>query len=101
MMDEPTEVIAPREGLPHDRIDFLREMLQGSYAAGATLEYHGFELHCHHEEGGARVWSIYNPDGVFIETVNLEAFRTVTELEAFLDKLVAYEPADRMGWKAR
>ena len=101
-LPEPTDVIAPREDLPYRTSDFLREMLEGAYPDGVVLEYHGLKLfsRCHYENG-VRVFDVYTADEEYIETVNLAAYRTVTEVEEFLKEIVAYDPADRDEWVSR
>jgi|GEM_PF-6310516 len=95
--DEPTDVIAPRDGLAYEPHDFLSEMLQGAYADGVVLEYHGLELQCQKFEGGPHTWTVWGESGL-IETINLDAVATITELQAILDEIVAYGPADREEW---
>lgn len=98
-LPDPTDVVAPREGDAYEPLDFLQEMMYGAYPVHTVLEYHGFQLYSQHlDDGTARVWDVYTAEGKFIETLNLEAFRTVTELEETLDEIVADDPADREEW---
>ncbi|QLG49103.1 hypothetical protein [Natrinema halophilum] len=101
MTEDPDIVIAPRPDLYRGGLDFYREMLEGAFPPGVILDHHGFHLESHHHESGPRVWSIYSPEGAFVETLNLETFRTLSELESFLNELVAYGPADREEWVSR
>jgi hypothetical protein len=100
-LPEPSDVIAPRDDLPYDTADFLGEMFVGAYPSGVVLEYHGLQLYSQHYEDGPRVWDIHAENDALIETVNLSAFQTVTEFQEFLDKIVAYDPADREEWVSR
>ncbi|MDS0284748.1 hypothetical protein [Haloarcula onubensis] len=98
-LPDPTDVIAPRDDdVPYDAVDFLKEMFQESYLDGAVLEYHGLQLYSQHYEDGDPIWDVYTEDDAYIDTLNLAAFRTVTELQRFLDEIVAYDPADRDEW---
>jgi hypothetical protein len=54
-----------------------------------------------HYEDGPRVWDIHAENDALIETVNLSAFQTASDLEKFLDKIVAYDPDDREEWVSR
>jgi len=49
-------------------------------------------------EKGVRVYNVYTADENYVETVNLNAFRTITEVEQFLDEVMAYDPTDRDEW---
>lgn len=98
-LPDPTDVIAPRDEHGFQSVDFLQEMFTGAYGYLAIVQYYGFKLECHHYEEGPRVWNVYTADEEqYIETLNLEAFRTVTDLEAFLDELVDVDPDDREEW---
>lgn len=98
-LPDPTDVIAPRgEELPGDTVDFLTQMCQRAFSDGTVLEYHGLQLYSQHYEDGVPIWDVYTEDGAYIETVNLAAFQTVTEIQQFLDEAVAYDPADRDEW---
>lgn len=97
---DPTDVIAPRgDDLPHETSEFLGQMMQGAYPDGVVLEYHGLKLYSRtNYENGIRVYDVYTEDTTFIETINLNAFRTITEVKQFLDEIVAYDPDDRDEW---
>ena len=100
-LPDPTDVIAPREDVPYSTTDFLQEMFTGAYLTGTVLKYHSLLLYSEHYEDGPRVWDVYidECDGqTYIETLNLEAFQTLTELEQALDEIVAYDPDDRDEW---
>ncbi|WP_230198714.1 hypothetical protein [Halopiger djelfimassiliensis] len=81
-LPEPSDVIAPRDDLPYDTADFLGEMFANAYPDGVVLAYHGLKLYsrCQHENG-VRVYDVYTEDETYIETLNLEAFQTATELQ--------------------
>ena len=99
-LPDPTDVIAPRgNDLPYETSDFLQEMMEGAYPDGVVLDYHGLKLYsrCQYENG-VRVYDVYTEDENYVETVNLNAFRTITEVEQFLDEIVAYDPDDRNEW---
>jgi hypothetical protein len=100
-LPDPSDVIAPRDDLPYDTADFLGEMFAGAYPSGVVLEYHGLQLMSRHYEDGPRVWDIHAENDALIETVNLSAFQTASDLEKFLDKIVAYDPDDREEWVSR
>jgi hypothetical protein len=97
---DPVDVIAPRgDDMPYDTADFLRQMMDNSYPEGTVLAYEDLRL----EAGGysdhaGNVYTVYTEDGTYIETVNLGAFRTVTELEQLLKEIVAYDPDGRDEW---
>jgi len=98
-LPEPTDVIAPRgDDVPYETSDFLKEMFQRAYPNGIVLKYHGLQLYSQHYEDGPPIWEIYTEGGAYIETINLQAFRTITEMQQFLDEVVAYDPADRDEW---
>lgn len=103
-LPDPVHVIAGggTEELPYDTADFLAEMLEGAYPDGVVLEYHGLQLYsrCHYEEG-VRIFDVYTADYVYLETLNLGAFRSVTEIQHTLDEIVGYDPADRDEWVNR
>jgi hypothetical protein len=63
-----------------------------------VLKYYGLQLYSQHYEDGPPIWEIYTEDSVYIETINLQAFQTVTDIRQFLDEVVAYDPADRDEW---
>lgn len=93
---EPTAVIAPADEALGNPDDHLREVFLGAYREGVVLEYHGFRLVC--ESRTPRVWDVDSPEGYYVETLNLEAFRTATELQSVLDAIVAAAPTDREEW---
>ncbi|AKU09894.1 hypothetical protein [Haloferax gibbonsii] len=98
-LPDPTDVIAPRDGLPCDTASFLRQMMEGAYPDGVVLDYYGLKLYsrCHYEDG-VRIYDVYTEDENYVETVNLDAFQTITEVERLLDEVVAYDPTDRDEW---
>lgn len=101
-LPDPIDVIAPRDGAAYDTVSFLQQMLEGTYSDGIVLEYYGLQLYSRGDaDAGARIYDIYTEDGAYIETMNLSAFRTVTEIERFLDEIVAYDPSNRDEWVAR
>lgn len=100
-LPEPTDIIAPRDDIPYDTADFLKEMFQEAYLPNTVLKYHGLQLHSQHYEGGIPIWDIYTEDAKYIETVNLTAFRTATDVEEFLDEIVTCDPDNRKEWKGR
>lgn len=100
-LPDPTDVIAPRDDAPYEPTDFLKEMFQEAYVSGVVLEYHGLKLYSQHYEGGRPIWDIFTEDDSYIETVNLSAFQSVSELEEFLNEIVAYDPDDREEWVSR
>lgn len=97
-LPDPTDVIAPREDTAFDTVDFFQQMFTGAYPHGTVVEYHGLQLYSEHYEDGPRVWNVYTEDGNFVETLNLEAFQTITGLQGVLDEIVAYDPDDRDEW---
>jgi hypothetical protein len=99
-LPDPTDVIAPRgDDLPYETSDFLQEMMEGAYPGGVVLDSHRLQLYsrCQYENG-VRVYDVYTADENYVETVNRNAFRTITEVEQFLDEIVAYDPTDRDEW---
>lgn len=99
---EPTDVIAPRDDLPYTPVDFLREMFICAYPTGVILEYHGLRLHSHgFPEDGLSVWEVCTENDVFIESVNVSAFRSMTAFVEFLDEIGACDPDDREEWVNR
>lgn len=99
-LPDPTDVIAPRgDDLPYETSDFLQEMIEGAYPDGVVLDSHGLQLYsrCQYENG-VRVYDVYTADENYVETVNRNAFRTITEVEQLLDEIVAYDPTDRDEW---
>lgn len=103
-LPDPTHVIAGdgTDELPYEPSDFLAEMLVGAYPDGVVLEYHGLQLYsrCHYDEG-VRMFDVHTEDGAYLETLNLGAFRSVTEIQDTLDEIVGYDPADRDEWVSR
>jgi hypothetical protein len=98
-LPEPTDVIAPREGVPYTPCDFLSQMLEGAYPSGVVLEYHSFKLYSHVDEDHRHnIWAVHTEEGCLIETLNLDAFRTATEIEQLLEEIVLYDPSDRTEW---
>jgi len=98
-LPEPTDVIAPREGMPYRPCDFFNQMLEGAYPSGVVLEYHGFKLYSHvDDEQRHNIWGVHTAEGQLIETLNLDAFRTATALEQLLEEIVLYDPRDRDEW---
>lgn len=98
--DDVDEVIAPRDGKPYEPHDFLAEMLRGAYASGTVLEYFGVELQCQKYEDGPRAWDVWGEEN-WVETINLDAVQTVSELQEILNDFVAYRPANREEWEER
>ncbi|ERH03261.1 MAG: hypothetical protein A07HR60_00959 [uncultured archaeon A07HR60] len=99
-LPDPTDVIAPRgDDLPYETHEFISQMIEVAYPDGVVLEYHGLKLYSHtNYENGIRVDDVYTADQNYVETVNLNAFRTITEVKQFLDEIVAYDPTDRGEW---
>ncbi|MFC7323270.1 hypothetical protein ACFQMF_01620 [Halorubrum rutilum] len=99
-LPDPTDVIAPRgDDLPYETSGYLQEMMGGAYPDGVVLDYHGLKLHNRCQcKNGVPVYDIYTADENYVETVNLNAFRTITEVEQLLDEIVAYDPTDRDEW---
>lgn len=97
MSDDIDEVIAPRDDKPWETHEFLQQMMVGAYGHGYTVEFRGFELQNHSHDGAPRVWDVYGDEG-YVDTLNLEAFRSVTDLETHLETIVAYDPADHEEW---
>lgn len=98
-LPEPTDVIDPREDVPYSTFDFLTQMMEGVYPHGVALEYHDLVLISQVDDAQTtNVWHVHVEDGPMIESLNLDAFRTATELEEALDEIVAYGPADREEW---
>lgn len=98
-LPESSDVIAPRKELPYETYDFLSQMLEGTYPYGVVLEYHGLKLYSRVDDAHRRqVWEVYSPNEKLIEVLNLDAFRTITELKELLDAIVAYDPSDRQTW---
>lgn len=101
MFPDPADVIAPREDSPYEPVEFLKQMFTGAYPSGVVLEYYGLQLVGQHPTDEASIWSVHTADDTYVETLNLEAFRTVSELEELLDEMVAYDPGDREEWVNR
>lgn len=97
-LPDPSETIAPRDEMAFEPVDVLREMLVGAYPEGAVLAYYDLQLYSQHYEDGPRVWAVHAEDGTYIETLNLDTYRTVSELEDTLQELAACDPDDRADW---
>lgn len=50
------------------------------------------------EDHRHNVWAVHTEEGSLIETLNLDAFRTATEIEQLLEEIVLYDPRDRTEW---
>lgn len=100
-LPDPTDVIAPRDDVPIDTVDFLRDLFQEAYLQGTVLKYHGLLLYSQHLEDGLPVWDVYTADEEYVETLNLAAFQTVTDLHRQLEEIRAYDPVDREEWVSR
>ncbi len=96
---ELTDVIAPCENISHLTFDFLTQMMESASTYGVALEYHDLVLISQVDDGRTtNVWHVHAEDGPMIESLNLDAFRTATELEEALNEIVAFDPADREKW---
>ncbi|MDS0220879.1 hypothetical protein NDI54_05860 [Haloarcula sp. S1AR25-5A] len=98
-LKEPTLTIAP----PQDHwetVDHLRDMFQGAYPYGNVVAFHGLRLECQDGDIGPGVWEVYTAECAYVETLNLAAFRTATELHDVLLDIVACDPDDREDWVA-
>ena len=86
-LPEPTDVIAPREGMPYRPCDFFSQMLEGAYPSGVVLEYHGFKLYSHADaEQRHNIWGVHTAEGQLIGTLNLDAFRQLQHSNSCLRK---------------
>ncbi|MFC7079279.1 hypothetical protein [Halorussus caseinilyticus] len=80
-----------------DIVYYLERLFVGAYPPGTTLQYYDYEL-THTTEG---VWSVQHRDDANpIDVLNPDAFRSATELQAYLDALADYAPDDRDDWYA-
>ncbi|MFC7079288.1 hypothetical protein [Halorussus caseinilyticus] len=88
----PTKTKADRQ----DIVYYLERLFVGAYQPGTTLQYHDYEL-THTTEG---VWTVHHCDGANpIDVLNVTAFHSATELQAYLDALADYAPEDRDDWQ--
>ncbi|MFC7079165.1 hypothetical protein [Halorussus caseinilyticus] len=79
-----------------DTIYYLERLFVGAYPPGTTLQYHDYEL-THTSEG---VWSVHHRDDANpIDVLNVAAFRSATELQAYLDDLANHAPDSREEWR--
>lgn len=96
------DVIAPlADGLPWTELEALGELVAGIYQRGTVVQYHEYELTNLGQPKVGNVWRVGYPtdDGEsFIEILNLAGFRSVTELQEYLDDLVAVGPTTRVEW---
>ena len=80
-----------------DLVYYLERLFVGAYQPGTTLRYHDYEL-THTTEG---VWSVQHRDDANpIDVLNPDAFRSATELHAYLDDLAEFAPDSREEWCA-
>jgi len=96
---DPKVTLAPTEG-QWDTVDYLRELFHGRYQYGDVVAFHDLRLECRDGDVGPGVWGVYAAEGGYIETLNLKAFQTVTELQEFLLDMTACDPDDREDWVA-
>ena len=96
------DVIAPlADDLPWTELEALGELVAGIYQHGTAVRYHDFELTNLGEPEVGNVWRVGYPTDEgesFIEILNLAGFRSVTELQEYLDDLVAVGPTTREEW---
>ncbi|ELY96698.1 hypothetical protein C482_15026 [Natrialba chahannaoensis JCM 10990] len=98
-LPESADVIASGEDVPYWTFDFITQMMEGAYPHGVALEYHDLVLISQVDDARTtKVWHVHAEDGPVIESLNLDAFRTATELEETLDEIVTSDPADREEW---
>ena len=107
MTDDPDanddyDVIAPLdEDLPWTELEALGELLAGIYRPGTVVRYHDYELTNLGQQEVGNVWRVgyRGDDGErFVEILNLAGFRSVTDLQDYLDELVAVGPTTRAEW---
>jgi len=98
-LKEPKVTMAPTED-HWETHDYLRELFHGAYQYGDVVAFHGLRLECHDGDTGPGVWEVYAAEGGYLETVNLAAFQTATELHDLLLEIVACDPEDREDWVA-
>ncbi|MFC7079206.1 hypothetical protein [Halorussus caseinilyticus] len=80
-----------------DIVYYLERLFVGAYPPGTTLRYYDYEL-IHTSEG---VWSVRHiKDANPIDVLNPDAFRSATELQAYLEDLAEFAPDSREDWYA-
>lgn len=99
------DVLAPLpEVVPWTELDALAEVLAGVHPHGTERRYHGYVLTSVSVPAVGNTWRIARPNEnggeTPIEVVNPAAFECVTDLQVFLDELVALAPASRAEWVA-
>jgi hypothetical protein len=94
------DTIAPRDGQAYAPAEVLREMFVNAHTADTVLTYYDLQLQRQFVDGPGRVWDVYTAEDTYIETLNLDAYRTVSELEDTLKELAACDPGDRADWVA-
>ena len=73
-------------------------MFADVHTPDTVLTYYDLQLQYRFADGAGRVRDVYTADDTYIETLNLDTYRTVSELEDTLQELVACDPDDRADW---